>query len=88
MKKDITNAVGEKFSIPTETLGEIPLILLRGKRSVSIENHRGITEYTDTVVQIEVKRGAVRVVGFGLSIVQMTRKCVEIRGTIRAVELE
>ena len=66
MKKDITNAVGEKFSIPTETLGEIPLILLRGKRSVSIENHRGITEYTDTVVQIEVKRGAVRVVGFGL----------------------
>lgn len=36
MKKDITGAVGEKLSIPAETLGEVPVVLLRGKRSVSI----------------------------------------------------
>ena len=88
MKKDITAAVGEKLSIPAETLGEVPVVLLRGKRSVSIENHRGITEYRDTTVAVAVKRGCVRVSGSALSIARMTRKSVEIRGTIRTIELE
>ena len=88
MKKDITAAVGEKLSIPAETLGEVPVVLLRGKRSVSIENHRGITEYRDTTVAVAVKRGCVRVSGNALCIARMTRKSVEIRGTIRTIELE
>ena len=88
MKKDISGAVSEKLSIPAETLGEVPVVLLRGKRSISIENHRGITEYKDTTVTVAVKRGCVRVSGNALCIAHMTRKSVEIRGTIRTIELE
>lgn len=88
MKKDISGAVGEKLAIPAETLGEVPVVLLRGKRSISIENHRGITEYKDTTVTVAVKRGCVRVSGNALCIARMTRKSVEIRGTIRTIELE
>ncbi len=88
MKKDLTATVSDKLSIPAETLGEVPLVLLRGKRRVSIENHRGVTQYEDTLVQVAVKRGSVRVVGYGLSIVSMSKNSVDICGTIRAIELE
>ena len=88
MKKDISGMVGDKLSIPAETFGEVPVVLLRGKRSVNIENHRGITEYKDTTVTVAVKRGSVRVTGNALCIARMTRKNVEIRGTVRMIELE
>lgn len=80
--------VGEKFSLPPETLGEVPVVQLQGKRLVSIENHRGILEYTDEAVKVAVKRGCVLVRGSGLTIVRMTRNCVEISGNIFAAELE
>lgn len=88
MKKDITNTISDKLSIPPETLGEVPFVILRGKRRVSIENHRGVTQYEDTLVQVAVKRGCVRILGSGLSIISMSKNCLEICGTIRAVEME
>lgn len=88
MKKGLTNTVGEGLNLPQETFSGMALIQLRGKRSVSIENHFGIAEYTDELVRVTVRRGCVRILGRGLTISHMTRRHLEIRGTIRAVELE
>ena len=88
LKKDFVNSVSEKFALPQESLSGVPLIQLRGKRSISIENHGGILEYGDTTVKISVKGGTVTVRGFELSICRMTRKCLEIRGKILGLELE
>lgn len=88
MKKDLTNTVSEKLSLPPETIADIPLVQMHGKRRVSVENHRGILEYTDSTVKVSVKRGSLSVIGSGLSILRMTRRCVEISGTIRALEWE
>lgn len=88
MKKHFTNTVSEKLSIPAETLGEVPFVILRGNRRVCIENHRGVTQYEDTLVQVAVKHGSIRVVGCGLSIVSMSKNNLEVCGTIRTVELE
>lgn len=88
MKKQFTNAVSDKLSIPAETLGEIPFLILRGNRRICIENHRGVTQYEDTLVQVAVKHGSIRIVGCGLSIVSMSKSTLEICGSIRTVELE
>ena len=88
MKKHFTNTVSDKLAIPVETLSETPFVILRGKRRLCIENHRGVTQYEDTLVQVAVKHGSIRVVGFGLSIASMSKDTLEICGTIRAVELE
>lgn len=88
MKKHFTSTVSDKLAIPSETLSEIPFVILRGKRRVCIENHRGVTQYEDTFVQVAVKQGCIRVTGFGLSIVSMSKGTLEICGTIRAVEME
>lgn len=88
MKKDFAATVGEKLALPPETMGEVPLVQICGKRRVSIENHRGILEYTDGVVKVAVKRGSILVQGSALTIARMTRRYVEISGNLRSVELE
>lgn len=88
MKKNFSENLSEKLSVPQETLGEVPLVQLHGKRTVCIENHRGILEYTDTLVKVSVKRGTIAVVGSRMEIARMTRRLLEIRGCIQRVELE
>lgn len=78
----------ERFGVPPETVSDAPLIQVRARRSVCVENHRGILEYSDELVKIAVRRGAVTVHGAGLTVARMTRKTIEIRGNISALELE
>lgn len=88
MKKELANIIGEKFSLPPEAVGNIPLTEIRGNRSIAIENHGGILEYDEEKVKISVKHGAITVLGNQLRIVSMNGKMLEIRGNIRSVELE
>ncbi len=88
MKRRFTDAFSEGLDIPQELLSETPLAQLRGKRSVCIENHCGIAEYSDECVKVSVKRGIIAVHGEQLTIARLTRRRVEIRGRIRAVELQ
>lgn len=88
MKKENERTLFERFRLPPETIPNTPLIQVREKRSVCIENHGGILEYTDSAVKVAVKRGAITVYGDGLTIARMTRRIIEIRGCIRSLELE
>lgn len=88
MKKSMTNAVSDRFSVPPEAISQAPLIQIRGGRSVCIENHRGIRLYTGEEIQIAVRQGTVTVKGQSLNIARMTRRLVEIRGVLRAVEMD
>lgn len=88
MKKSFTDAVSEKIAVPQETISQLPLIELHGKRCVCIENHCGIMEYTQEQVRVAVRRGTVAVIGSRLEISRMTKRIVEIRGSVQRVELE
>lgn len=88
LKKDFVSTVSDRLSLPAEALSAVPLIQLRGKTSLCIENHGGILEYNDTVVKIAVKGGAVTLRGYEISICRMTRKCLEIHGKLIGLELE
>lgn len=88
MNQEFTNQVAEKFVLPPEAVGNVPLIELRGRETICIEHHRGIVEYTAERVKVAFKRGGISIIGARLSIVQMNRRRVEIRGCIRSLELE
>lgn len=88
MEMKFTDGMAEKLAIPEESMAAVPITEVRGKRSVCVENHNGILEYTDECVKVAVKRGAISIFGSKLSIARMTRHRVEIRGNIRSVEFE
>lgn len=88
MKKDFVGSVSDRLAIPPEAMSSVPLIQLRGKKSLCVENHSGILEYSDTAVRIAVSGGALTVRGSEIHICRMTKKCLEIRGRLVGLELE
>ena len=78
----------EQLALPSEALANAPYVQIRGKRSVSVENHRGVLEYTDEAIVIAVKHGKICVQGDSLRISSMHRKRIEVRGTIFSIGLE
>ncbi|WP_458863729.1 YabP/YqfC family sporulation protein [Acidaminobacterium chupaoyuni] len=55
-------------------------------RSVLVERHHGILEYTKESIRIAARELTLRVTGMGLEIVAMTAEELEIRGDIASVE--
>lgn len=80
--------VSQRLDLPAEALSDVPLTEVHGRTMARVENHCGIVEYTPELVRIAVRRGGVSIRGSALTIARMTRRCVEVRGMIFAVELE
>ena len=88
LKQNISEKISEKAAIPEELISDVAVMQVRGKRSVFIENHRGVKIYEQEHIQIAVKRGCIHIYGFALTIARMTKKTVEIRGKLQRLELE
>ena len=87
MKKHLEYTIGDKLDLPAEAISNTPYVELRGNRSVSIENHRGILVYDGEEIKINVKRGVICVQGSNLTIGGMNRRRIEVRGNIRSIVL-
>ena len=57
-----------------------------GDFEVCIENYRGITEYTDSLVRVQTKGGQIRLTGRGLQIEYYTNDEMKVTGKIRTLE--
>lgn len=88
LKQNFSEKISEKTAIPEELISDAALMQVRGKRSVCIENHRGVKVYEQEHIQIAVKRGCIHIYGLALTIARMTKKTVEIRGRLQRLELE
>ncbi len=88
VKRNLSERISETTAIPEEVLADAAVIQVRGKRSVCVENHKGVRGYEPEHVQIAVRRGCVHIYGFALTIARMTKRIVEIRGRIQRLELE
>jgi len=74
---DLTGAV-----IPGQSIVEIS-----GDRRVLIENHYGVSQYSQEKIGVKVKFGYVCVCGCGLELVRMTKEQLVIAGRIDSVNL-
>ena len=64
----------------------LPRIEMIGDRRVCIENHRGIIEYSDTLMRVALAGGELRIVGVGMDLRMLTLTEMTIAGTICALE--
>ena len=82
----IENAL-ERFDIPEEALGACRVIL-SGQQFASLENHRGLLEYSPETLLLSRRNGVVRVRGEALEIVAMDKRSIVIKGKIFGVDME
>lgn len=77
----------EKADLPGESLPTQPLVEICGYGRVLIENHRGVTEYSDERIGIRVRFGTVCVCGEGLKLCRMSGCQLVITGRIHSIQL-
>ena len=78
--------VTEALELPKEILLNLPLLTLIGREDVTIENYKGILEYSEDVVRISTAAGVVRLRGKSFCLKQMTAECIVITGSVESLE--
>lgn len=77
----------EGMDMSAESLPGLPLVEICGEKRVLIENHRGVSRYTEEKICVRVTYGEVAVAGRGLKLARMTRQQLVISGCIDGVTL-
>lgn len=81
--------MGQKFS-QSEMIDDLNITLSRveliGNHRLSIENHKGIHEYSDLSMKIALSDGYLHITGQNMEIYNLTLKEVTVIGTINSLE--
>ena len=81
LRKNMTEA----FELPKEIMLNLPLITLIGREEVTIENYKGILEYSEETVRIGTAAGVLRIAGRELCLKQLSAECMVVTGKIEEI---
>ena len=76
------------MDLPPEAVMNTALIKLVGNLEISVSNHRGLVEYSTTMVRVDSPQGIIVVSGSGLSIEYRSSDELKVGGRITGVELQ
>ena len=82
----LKNRMAEAANMPKDVVLGVPIVTLTGQIEVSVENYRGIIEYTEVLIRIKTKHGQIKITGKNLQIAFYTHDEMKITGRVEAVE--
>ena len=85
-REEIRQKLASAASMPKDVVMGAPVVTALGNFEVCVENYRGITEYTDTLVRVQTKGGQIRLTGKGLQIEYYTNDEMKITGELHMIE--
>lgn len=86
MKKKFRENISDMFDLPKDTFVDLPKIILTGNREIYVENYRGILEYTDSIIRLNIGANAIKVCGEELDIRAIGEEDITLNGTIASIE--
>lgn len=85
MFRKLRQKAAEKTEIPKGIILDLPLITMVGNKETTVENFKGILEYTDDIVRVKTSIGILLIEGKKLFLKQVTSEIINISGTIESV---
>ncbi len=85
---DILQRAASDMELPTEPILGMPLVEIFGNCRVLIENHNGVTGYSDCEIAVCTRFGTYFISGNKLEIVSMTKCRLVISGAIESVAIK
>ena len=82
----IKERFGAALELPDELMSDTAKLTVTGFREISIENYKGIIEYTTQEIRIGCKGYQVNITGTNLELKVATGEVVFIKGQIRKIE--
>ena len=74
------------LELPPDVILDLPKLCLTGDHQLSLENHRGIIEYSPGLIRISTSRGEIWVKGDDLAIRSIIKEEIVLAGRIVSVE--
>ncbi len=78
--------VAETLHLPKEVVLHLPLISMVGQEELTIENHKGLMEYSTEVIRIATGIGSLKICGVSLELKQMSADCIVVKGRVDSLE--
>ncbi|NMA55522.1 MAG: sporulation protein YqfC [Firmicutes bacterium] len=78
--------VAELLEIPPDIVLDLPRVTIVGNVEITVENHRGVIEYSPTKLRLALPKGELLVCGQELVLVSLAQEEVVIRGRINRLE--
>lgn len=88
VNKDWKNKLADASGLPKDVVLKAPIVTITGQMEVTVENYRGILEYTDQMVRIQTKIGRIKIIGKRLLIPYYTEDEMKITGYIIEIEYQ
>ena len=82
LRKNVTEAL----DLPKEIMLDLPLISLIGREEVTIENYKGILEYSEELVRIATAAGILQMRGRELCLKQLSAECMVVTGKVAGLD--
>ncbi len=86
MVKNIKNIFTKIMEIPKEIVVDLPLISMTGNEELTIENYKGVIEYSEERVRINTAKGVIKIEGKNLLLNEITDDDIGVTGTILKLE--
>ncbi len=85
--KFITKIIDEhNIDLPVEIVKNLPCVYIKGNDEITVENYKGIIEYTSEGIKLNTKLGIVKIYGKKLNLKQITSDFIVIDGFIEKFE--
>lgn len=84
--EDIRKQLSESLDLPKDVIMNTPKITVTGDNEISIDNHKGILEYTAEILRLNSAIGIIKICGSNINISQISQENIEIKGEIVSIE--
>ena len=88
MKKSLLQRLSRLVGLPEELLLDLPCMRMEGFARLIVENHRGISVFTPSLIRFRTRDGVVTVSGIGLLLEGIGADGMVISGEIESIELK
>ena len=84
----LTNRVAKAYEMPKDVVLGLPILTITGQSELSLENYRGIQEYTDTLIRVQTKTGQIKLHGTCLKVEYYTNDEMKVTGRLQSIEYQ
>lgn len=81
----VKNKVSEELNIPKEVILDIPKITIIGNTEVTIENHKGIIQFSKECIKLNSKIGIITINGSEFEICYIGDKTIILNGAFKGI---
>ncbi len=85
-KQSLGERIADSFESSKEILLDVPRLVFLGNRELTIENYKGIIEYTDMHLVLETNPERLKIEGRNLEVKTITQELLYVTGKISRVE--